>query len=177
MSSLPCAVGDACGAVPKYTLASAPYHRSCLATPLSLRFSVMRMLPHLLLMIGSTAAVAGCQERVEPPPLERPAGDVIQGAPAYQPAVLVGTSSSAEAFEMTFKSPSPPDSVAEWYRQRADERGWEILGDVRAPDGSISMTFKRDGPGLWLLVREGPDGEGTEFSLIGAARDSTLQEP
>jgi hypothetical protein len=134
--------------------------------------------PRVLLLIAGVALTTfGCQERVEPPPAERPWGDLIQGAPTYQPAVLIQTHGSAETFEMMFRSPSPPDSVAEWYRSRADDRGWVVVGDVRTPDGAISMSFERDGPGLWLLVRDDPEGDGSVFSLIGAARDTTQQEP
>ena len=137
----------------------------------------MRTLQALVVAALLVVATASCQESAEQVPVERPSGDVIQGAPLYQPAVLVTTRSSKETFERVFQSPSPRDSGAGWYRQQAAQREWDILGDVRMADGGISMTFERDGPGLWLLVRPGPDGEGTEFSLIGAAADTTAQEP
>ena len=137
----------------------------------------MRTLQSFVAAVLLVVATASCQEAPEQVPTERPSGDLIQGAPLYQPAVLVQTRSSRETFEMVFQSPSPLDSVADWYRRQAADREWNILGDVRMADGGISMTFERDGPGLWLLVRPGQDGEGTEFSLIGAAADTTKQEP
>lgn len=137
----------------------------------------MRTLHILVMAVVLVVATASCQEGAEQVPTERPSTDVIRGAPVYQPAVLVGTRSSAETYEMIFQSPSPLDSVADWYRRQATDRNWSILGDVRMADGGLSMTFERDGPGLWLLLRPGPDGAGTEFSLIGAAPDSTEQEP
>jgi hypothetical protein len=121
---------------------------------------------------------AGCgAERADVPPDEEPWRDLLDGAPLYQPAAIRDIRKTAEAYEMVLLSPSGPDSVAAWYRRQADASGWETMGDVRTPDGAISMSFERDGPGLWLMIRPGPDGEGSEFSLIGAARDTTQRQP
>ena len=85
----------------------------------------------------------------------------------------------------------PKEWIARW--EGKFDQGWDALRDeilvtyptcpgsvwIVGSDGSALSVLQVLGPlwGLWLLVREGPDGEGTEFSLIGAARDSTLQEP
>jgi hypothetical protein len=89
------------------------------------------------------------------------------------PARLQEIRGSRETSESVFLSPFPVDSVARWYRSRFDALGWEIVGDVTAPDGTVTLHIAREGPPLWVIIRTPPDQPGTEFSVIGAAPDTT----
>jgi hypothetical protein len=101
----------------------------------------------------------------------------MQGAPLYLPADRIATRGSAEALENVFWSESAPDSIAAWYRWMLDRQGWQIVGDARMPDGSVTIHAERDGPPFWVIIRPHPTGSGTEFSVIGALRDSAAPEP
>ena len=111
----------------------------------------------------------------EQPPEERPAVDVMQRAPLFQPARLKDRRTTAETVEMVLSTTVTADSVAAWYRGAFDARGWQIVGDVTGPDGSITLHVARQGPPLWVIIHPGTDG--SEFSLIGAAPDTTNREP
>lgn len=124
-----------------------------------------------LLLAG--VILPGC-ERAQPPE-ERPAVDVMQQAPLFMPARLTDRNTSRETVQTVFHTPVGPDSVAAWYRNAFDARGWQIVGDVTGPDGVITLHAARQGPPLWVIIRPGADG--SDFSLIAAAPDTTRTEP
>jgi hypothetical protein len=117
-------------------------------------------------------AVLGCGE-APPPQREVPATDVLQEAPVFQPARLHDIRASRETYESVFRSDVPADSVARWYRARLDQLGWRIVGDFTAADGAVTLHIDREGPPLWVIIRTPPDHPGAEFSVIGAAPDTT----
>jgi hypothetical protein len=106
-----------------------------------------------------------------------PSQDVMQGAPLYYPSRAVRTTGAANAIEMTYRTATPPDSLAEWYRRRILELGWDIVGDAPGAGGGVVLTVHREGPPLWVMIRPDSVGGGSEFSLIGAARDTTPPQP
>ena len=119
------------------------------------------------------ATVSGCGEAPPPPPREFPTTDVLRQAPIFQPARPHDIRGSAETFESVYRTEVGPDSVARWYRSSITQRGWDVLGDVTAADGTITLHVKRDGPPLWVIIRPRPGLTGSEFSVIGAAPDTT----
>jgi len=122
--------------------------------------------------------LASCQADTAEEEPAQPSQDVMRGAPLYQPATLTDRRSSAETMEFVFRSPSPADSVAEWYRARITYMGWDITGDATTADGAISLHAQREGAPLWVIIRSLGDDAGSEFSLIGAAPDtSAVNEP
>ncbi len=126
-----------------------------------------------ILLTAVAAALVGCGEAPPPPPREFPETDVLQHAPVFQPARLHDIRGSTETYESVFRTDVSPDSVARWYRTSIFERGWEILGDVTASDGTITLHVAREGPPLWVIIRPRSDVPGSEFSVIGAAPDTT----
>ncbi len=126
----------------------------------------------MALLLAATLFPACGREQV---PEERPDTDVMQRAPLFQPARFKDRHTTSEAVEMVLVTPVTADSVAAWYRNAFDTRGWQIVGDVTGPDGSITLHVARQGPPLWVIIRPGEDG--SEFSLIGAAPDTTHREP
>ena len=103
-----------------------------------------------------------------PPPAERPDQDVMRGAPVYLPARAIEQRTTAEAAETEFRSPDPVATVADWYRDQIDARGWNLVGDVPSADGGVVLHVEREDPPLWIVIRPAENGEGTIFSLIGA---------
>ncbi|MGD8726216.1 MAG: hypothetical protein PVH40_01160 [Gemmatimonadales bacterium] len=129
---------------------------------------------HLHTRIGGlllAATLIACQSEIPNDEPSQPSQDVMRSAPLYQPSTMVARRGSAETLELVFHSPSAPDSVASWYRDRVLAMGWDIIGDAIMPDGAVSLHVQRDGPPLWVIIRSGE--EGSEFSLIGAAPDTT----
>jgi len=126
-------------------------------------------------MLAVALGMGACGEPEREP--DRPVGDVMQGAPLFLPARLVSTSGSAESVEFLYASPIRADSVAAWYRNAFDDRGWDVVGDVTMADGSISLHVARQGPPLWVIIRAAQAGQGSEFSLIGAVRDTARVQP
>jgi hypothetical protein len=92
----------------------------------------------------------------------------MRGAPIYIPSRAVEVRSAADASETEFRSPDPVATVADWYRDRVDAMGWNLVGDAPGADGGVVLHVEREGPPLWILIRPAPDGEGAVFSLIGA---------
>lgn len=95
------------------------------------------------------------------------------GAPVYRPTVRIAQGGSADAVETVFRAEAVPDTVAAWYRRALIAGGWHIVGDTRARDGVITLYAERQGPPLWVIIRPGPGGRGTEYSLIGVLPDTT----
>lgn len=98
------------------------------------------------------------------------------GTPVFRPSNRVAQTTTDRTIETVFRTQVAPDSVAKWYRSRLLQAGWEIRGDARMPDGSIALhAVHSDRPPLWVTIRRG-DAEGsTEYSVIGAAPDTTDQ--
>lgn len=134
----------------------------------------MRYLSGTLILVAGAALLSACQtERSEP---DLPSRDLMQGAPLFYPSHLMGRAGSAETVQLSYNSPVGRDSVAAWYRNAIATRGWEVVGDVVAPDGSVTLHVTRDSaPPLWIMIKS-RDG-GSEFSVIGAAPDTTSRTP
>jgi hypothetical protein len=92
----------------------------------------------------------------------------MQGAPLYYPSRAVQRQGTSDVLETVFSTDTPPDSLAEWYRQAILDRGWDLIGDTPSPDGGVVLHVQRDGPPLWVMIRPGEGGQGSTFSLIGA---------
>ncbi|MBE0594207.1 MAG: hypothetical protein IH616_17590 [Gemmatimonadales bacterium] len=126
-----------------------------------------------MMLVLAVLLLPAC-ERAQPV-AERPPTDVMQQAPLFQPARMTERRTSRETVETVFHSPVAADSIAAWYRHAFDARGWEIVGDMTGPDGSVTLHIARQGPPLWVIIR--PSEAGSDFSLIGASPDTTSSEP
>jgi hypothetical protein len=132
--------------------------------------------PPVLPAIIAALLLAGCgdeareRESVPEPPVE-----ALRGAPLFPLSIEVTHTGTAEALEAEFHVAAAPDTVASWYRRTLLNGGWRIVGDIRAPDGAITIHAQRDGPPLWIIIRQREGGRGTEYRLIGALPDSQGQ--
>ena len=101
-----------------------------------------------------------------------PPVQVLVAVPVLPHAKVISATGTSEAVSTTLSAPYPPDSSAAWYRRALLARGWRLVGDQRAGDGSLTIHAERQGPPLWIIVRKGPGG-GSELQVIGAIVDTT----
>ncbi len=106
-----------------------------------------------------------------------PSVNVLEKVWIFPLSVMVSYSGTGQALQTTFASGRSPDTVAVWYRRTLDRTGWDIVGDARSPDGEITIHAVRDGPPLWIIIRDREDPPGTIYTLIGAQPDTTNVEP
>ena len=139
------------------------------------------MFTRLLTGLALVAVVASCGDRsaedqtaAAPPPPERPAYGALRGFPWMPGSHVSAVTGSAETLEATVQHVASPDSVVRWYRRALLERGWDVVGDTRLPDGTYNLHAKApSGQPVWVMVRPAPQGGGSAVSVIGAVPDST----
>lgn len=131
----------------------------------------------LAVLVALATACAGEAQRDDPdegPPQSLRIGMI--GTPVFRPSERIAQTLSADAIETVFRTEVAVDSVATWYRLALIEHGWEIVGDARLPDSSIALHARQEGkPPVWITVRPGGLA-GSEFSIIGAAADTTSSD-
>lgn len=136
----------------------------------------MTMTPTLrsiaLVVLCASVAACGDGEKGEDVP-ETPPVEALAGTPIFPFAQQRSQGASAQAIERSYLARAfPPDTVADWYRRTIDSLGWTIVGDVKTPDGAVTIHAERQGPPFWVMIRPNPNGEGTVFSLLGAIVDT-----
>jgi hypothetical protein len=135
----------------------------------------MRRMPGLLLI----ALLTACSERPAPPAGTPPDSTVLyafRGVPFMYGAKFLETSHSGDAAQTRLLIDVTPDSVANFYRAGLLRRGWQLVNDARAPDGTITIHARSaDRRPVWLVIQRNPAGPGTILSVVGAmaGADST----
>jgi hypothetical protein len=112
------------------------------------------------------ADASGVARRDPPPPVA-----VLVAVPVLPHSRVVSATGTSEAVSTTLSAPYPPDSSAAWYRRALLARGWRLVGDLRAADGTLTIHAEREGPPLWIIVRKAPGG--SELQVIGAVVDTS----
>jgi hypothetical protein len=86
----------------------------------------------------------------------------------------VSRSGSADALQITLRTPLEEEKVTEYYRTVLTRGNWRLVSDIRNPDGSTALYAEQDGPPLWVRITKLPDRPGTMVQLTGAvsAKDS-----
>jgi hypothetical protein len=94
--------------------------------------------------------------------------------PLYPGAAIGDIGGSGETAQATLTIAGPRDSVAAWYRRQLLGRGWTMVNDARAPDGTITLHATRpDGRPLWVMVGQDAPTAPTTVTVVGAVPDST----
>jgi hypothetical protein len=120
----------------------------------------------LVAVVALTAV--GCERPSERAIRDRQfAGRILQGTLAYPPSVLVSVSTASDAAEIVMSTEASPAAVVAWYREALRLNGWEIRSEAKDPEGGIALYAQRGERPLWIRMR--PSGNGTTYSLIGAA--------
>lgn len=131
----------------------------------------------LILMLAITVACgpdapgAG-EEAAETGPTNIPIY-LLEGLPILPGSQVVSTGGSATTVETVTRTGVAPDTAASWYRRALIRDGWELLGDVRQPDGTVNLHARAaDGQPVWLMIGKA-QGPGSIVSVIAAVPDSS----
>jgi hypothetical protein len=117
-----------------------------------------------LLAVGVVLAGCNSEPRAPQPP------DVTQAFPNLPlpaNAEFVSRAGSAEALQITFRSPSEVTQVVDFYRGALTQGNWRLVSDIKSADGSTALYAEQDGPPLWVRIWKA-DGQGTLMQLTGA---------
>ncbi|MGD2135959.1 MAG: hypothetical protein PVF27_07360 [Gemmatimonadales bacterium] len=130
----------------------------------------------LLVML---AAACGAEPQGDEPG-ERPPRSLLIGmigTPVFRPSERIAQTLSADALETVFRSDASLETVAAWYRTVLIRSGWDIVGDARLPDSSVALHARQEGkPPIWITIRPGALAGTSQFSIIGAAPDTTAAD-
>jgi hypothetical protein len=87
---------------------------------------------------------------------------------------FVSRAGSADALQITLRSPSDVAQVADYYRRVLTQGKWRLVSDIKSADGSTALYAEQDGPPLWVRIWKATDPPGTMVQLTGAvvAQDS-----
>jgi hypothetical protein len=131
--------------------------------------AVARFLPvktPLLLVAATLVAIVACVAKDDThQPVRTPL--VLAGVPIPDVARVVDTVGTADAVRVVLTIAWPPDSVAAFYRRELPKAGFRIVGDL-ADSTRIDLYAQREGPPLWVQVRPARQGNGSEYTIIGA---------
>jgi len=108
------------------------------------------------------------------PPVASP--ELLAGIPAMPGSRPWSSSAGSDAIQAGYQTGVRADSVASWYRRWLIKDGWEMSGDLRTSNGTVTLHAEKAGRPIWLIIQPFPAGVGSTFSVIGADT-SRGQEP
>ena len=118
---------------------------------------------HLLLIALLTAACG--RDKPEPPPQ---LGEAIPNFPLPPDGKVVAHSGGSNALQFQFVSPQSTEAMAQYYRGLFGKPPWKLINDVKMADGSVSFYTVAEAHPLWVTIRPGPGGTGSQIDVIGA---------
>ncbi len=122
------------------------------------------------ILVLAAAACGGAEQA-------RVSSTVLKGVAIMPRSVPTSAANGAEAAETVFRTGAVPDSVAAWYRRWFVAHGWEISGDARMPDGSLTLHAEKPGRLLWIMIQPGSDHVGSSYSVVGAEPGAGARRP
>jgi hypothetical protein len=116
-------------------------------------------------------AACGSEPRAPKPP---GLGAAFSNLPLPPQAELVSQAGSADALQLTLRTPAETERVVAYYRSILGGAHWRLVSDVKNPDGSVMLYAEQDGPPLWVRIWKEGGRPGTMVQLSGAvvAKDS-----
>jgi hypothetical protein len=133
----------------------------------------MRLIPLSLSVISLFVLGCGSEPRDSPPPNLTKA---FTNLPLPPQPELVSRTGSADALQVTFRSPVDVAQVTEYYRKILSQNQWRLVSDTKNPDGSTVLYAEQKGPPLWVRISKSDRG-GSTVELTGAVTDPTQSMP
>jgi hypothetical protein len=124
-----------------------------------------------LFLVGALLLACGSEPRA--PELPR-LGQALPNLPLPPNPEFVSRSGSADALQITLRTPMEQEKVADYYRAALTRGTWRLVSDMKNPDGSTALYAEQDGPPLWVRISKLTDRPGSMVQLTGAvsAKDS-----
>ncbi len=94
--------------------------------------------------------------------------DAFSTLPLPPNAEFVSRSGSADALQITFRTPEDPEKVAGYYRVMLTRGNWRLVSDLKNPDGATVLYAEQAGPPLWIRIAKQTDRPGSLVQLTGA---------
>jgi hypothetical protein len=134
----------------------------------------MSLLKSWMPLAGAFLLACGSEPRApEPPPFAK----AFSNLPLPPNPEFVSRSGSADALQITLRTPLDQERVTQYYRAALTRGNWRLVSDIRNPDGSAALYAEQDGPPLWVRISKLTDRPGTMVQLTGAvsAKDSVAR--
>ena len=114
----------------------------------------------------------GSESRAPKPP---ELGDAFPNLPLPPRPELISQTGSADALQLTLRSPSEMDRIVEYYRSILSTGNWHLVSDIKNHDGSVALYAEQNGPPMWVRIWKPAGQSGTMIQLTGAVapKDST----
>jgi hypothetical protein len=128
--------------------------------------------PAILLAVLALTACGGDAPPPDQVAANRAATRTLADAPLMTGSQMISSNVGQDAAQAVVTVPFGPDSVANWYRQDLVNKKWNIVGDAKMADGSVSLHASRNGTPLWIIIR-GTGVASSQVTLVGAVPDST----
>jgi hypothetical protein len=131
----------------------------------------MSLLKSWVPLAGAFLVACGSESRAPEPP---PFTEAFSNLPLPPNPEFVSKSGSADALQITLRTPVDQAKVTEFYRAALTRGKWRLVSDIKNRDGSTALYAEQDGPPLWVRISKLTDRPGTMVQLTGAvsAKDS-----
>lgn len=125
----------------------------------------MTLLRAALCLAAVVLLACQSESRTPKPP---PFGKAFSYLPLPPNPEVVSRSGSADALQITLRTPRDLAEVTEYYRDVLTRGNWRLVSDIKSADGSTALYAEHDGPPLWVRIWKATDQPGTLVQLTGA---------
>ena len=121
------------------------------------------------LILFAICGLAACTDKPSTPPKrEVLLKETLPHLPVPPGGELVSRSEGEDVLKLRFRTSSPPDSVAGFYRRLLGKPPWRLKGDTKA-NGTTTFYAEQNGPPLWVTIQAAGAGDaGSLVDLVGA---------
>jgi hypothetical protein len=125
-----------------------------------------------LCLLGGLVLACGSETRTPKLP---DLGAAFPTLPLPPKPELVSQTGSADALQLTLRTPSDLDRIVAYYRDALSKGNWRLVSDITNPDGSVVLYAEQNGPPMWVRIWKPKGASGTLVQLTGAveSKDST----
>src|SRR5919107_1772847 len=109
----------------------------------------MRSIKFCVLFTGVLVLACGSEKSEPQPPSITQAFSNLPLPPSAQ---FVSQSGSAEALQITFRTPAEQEKVADYYRAVLTKGKWRLVSDLKNRDGSTTIYAEQGGPPMWVRI-------------------------
>jgi hypothetical protein len=120
-----------------------------------------------LLMYAAAVLLLACGSEPRPPKPPEFA-QAFSHLPLPPNPEIVSRGGSADALQITVRSPADVAVVTNYYRNTLSQGNWRLVSDIKSSDGSTALYAEHDGPPLWVRIWKPTDQAGTMVQLTGA---------